>query len=75
MIKWTHPTFGTFDLFVEDPKKVTDEQWEQTFDVFAEKMSSVAFLVVVNKAGNQCLFNGDIIKQGYMELIVGKDNG
>ena len=75
MIKWIHPTLGTFDMFVNDPKKVTDEQWEQTFDVFAEKISSVTFLVVVNEAGNQCLFTGDIIKQGYMELVQGEDNG
>lgn len=73
MVKWIHPVFGVFTVFVANAEECSDKHFEEMFNVFVNNFKVLESVVVVNDEGNQCLFHHDRIIEGFFELVK-KDN-
>ena len=68
MVEWSHQHWGSFYVYVSNAKECSKEDYLYLFDHLTKRFTEIRSLVVLNDLGEQCVFHGDVIREGMFRL-------
>ena len=72
MVSWTHPVFGTYEVFVDNKDECNEKDFEELFDSISKRINDAIYVTMVDGDGNPCCFGGDRVREGFVTWVKGK---